>query len=85
MTDTADDPTASGNPAFDMWCYTAKDPKSPPFPFAHSPAGQIPLMTVFLHKVCSNNGGTFEVGLKVLQAAFEAGQNAGPGNERMPE
>lgn len=80
MPNTTDDKTASGNPAFDLWCYTAKDPDSQPFPYPHSPRGQVPFLTTFLYRVCDNKTGPFEVGLKVLRAAFEAGQKAGPGN-----
>ncbi len=56
--------------AFDHWCLTAVDPNVPPLD-GHS----IPLLTTLLHRVCHGDQARFHEALRIMQIAFEAGQN----------
>lgn len=60
------------NLKFDRWCFTAKDPQSPLFNGA-----PLPYLTTLLHRVCGDDQAKFEEATRILQAAFEAGQEAG--------
>lgn len=50
---------------FEKWVYSAVDLQT-----------GLPLITRFLHKVCGGNHDQFGEGVKVLEAAFEAGRLA---------
>lgn len=62
------------NHAFERWCFATVDPRYPS-PFGK---GYLPLLTVFLHRVCGNDGARFNEGIDILRAAFEAGQASQP-------
>jgi hypothetical protein len=59
------------NDAFNTWALTALEPR------AVLDAKPLPLVTVFLHRVCGSKHSRFYEGMRVLQMAFEAGQQAG--------
>lgn len=59
------------NEAFDQWCFTA------PSDVKFDDGKPLPLLTVFLHRVCGNDVKKFEQGVDILRAAFEAGESAG--------
>lgn len=61
----------TANPVFDMWCYTATDPR-----FKFEDGKPLPLLTVVLHRVCGNNPAKFAEAMRALRAAFEAGASA---------
>ena len=59
------------NQVFDMWCFTATDPR-----VKWEDGKPMPLLTVVLHRVCGNNPAKFEEAVRALRAAFEAGAAA---------
>jgi len=54
------------NDAFDNWCLTAEGE-------GMLDGRPLPLITIFLHRVCGNHHKRFEAGIDILRAAFEAG------------
>lgn len=54
-------------PPFDRWTYLGRDPDT-----------HMPWITLLLHRVCDNDQAKFEEALRILRAAFAAGQQAGP-------
>ena len=57
---------------FNQWCYRAKDPEGPLL-FGQPPA----LLTVALHMICNNEPDRFNIALRHLEAAFDAGREQG--------
>jgi hypothetical protein len=51
------------NPEFEQWTYTGKDPQT-----------NMPWVTTMLYRVCGQDGDKFDEAVRILQAAFEAGQ-----------
>ena len=56
------------NTAFDEWCFTATDDRT------LIDGKPIPMMTTLLYRVCDNDRKKFEEAIRLLQAAFEAGE-----------
>lgn len=59
------------NEDFDRWCFTARSDVK------FEDGSPLPLLTVFLHRVCGNDPKKFEQGVEMLRAAFEAGESVG--------
>ena len=54
------------NKDFDLWCYSAQSS-------VMMDEHPLPLLTVFLHRVCGSDETNFARGLEILRTAFEAG------------
>lgn len=57
---------------FDAWTYTAKDPTT-----------GMPFVTTLLYRVCDQDGTKFDEAVRILKAAYEAGQAAAAKNVRV--
>lgn len=60
--------TDTKNEEFDKWCLTAKDPK-----YEHQ-LTPVPYVTTMIYKVCGGDNNKFDEAIRILKAAFEAGQ-----------
>lgn len=49
---------------FDAWCYTATDPR---YPAPFGTGGNLPFLTVMLHRVCGNDHDRFMEAVHIMQ------------------
>ena len=61
----------TNNDTFNTWALTALEPR------AALDAQPLPLITAFLHRVCGSKEARFREGMRILQMAYEAGQEMG--------